>query len=1529
MAIKQTTRKQAQMLRRHRLVMALAGALAVPVAPVLAQNLPQYGNVASGTATINTSGNQMTITQTTKGAIINWGTFDVAAGSGVTFDQQFGNSSVTLNRVLGATTGSVINGSITANGSVFIINPMGITFGAGSQVNVGSLVASTLDIADTAFNAGVTSGHYVFLPPSLSGTAGEITNSGQLTAAAEGTIALLGARLTNSGTISANLGSVVLGAAENMTLDFFGDGLTQLTVSGNGMGVAACSINCTGGIYNPGAVTANGGHVEMRTTTMDGLATSSALFVDPSNGGRIWLGGSVVANTQGGRTGSVIVDAGQGNVDLGGISGKTGLIYADASAAGENGGSVVIKGNQFFTHVCIWTAGACATNDSLGIIDATGYGTGSNGGQINIDVNRLFHAGVLQAAAVSGNGGTINIQADQAEIHNWLIAEGHGGHGGNISITGTDVQLHRGQRPWISGPGTLYSQASLTAFGSTDGGSVTINADSISVMDLGDVTASDPEQIPIINVKGKGGAGGSVIATADSVYVGDTVFADASGTTAGGQVNLSGFNLDFRGKIISRGDVSGGSVELSADYLISVSETADIDTADLSISAPGLMVLSAVDFPNASGGKIADVALTASLAHGGDIELTADTYVSIGNGVSITHTTANPASLTFAGSAGVYGSSFSITSTGGPLDLTFQSASGGNPDGGLVSFDDAIIDSNGGNILLSADGRGIDVNGGTITSGAGNIVMTGNAAARVMLSSVQITTTSGDVSVNGTSNGTSAGVDLYGVTITSGSGDISVSGDANTDMYYVGLNSNGSDIYTGTGSIVLYGTGQVGGLHVEYGSVATGGGNISLTGRSSGAQSRAVSLQQIDIESNSGDIAVDGVSKGSGGYGLGLVDSNLIAEAGDVYAIGIADSGYGIQFYGASGVSTTTGAIRLTGVGRNVGLDLTGAGVSTASGHMDLRGRGTGSASNGLVLGSGASLTATAGGIDMAGEGGAGGIGVQLDSGATVDAGSGLVVIRAANDGVNDALVIDGTVHSSLGVNLRPGGVDTSGNLYDRVNDAISIGGGAGFSLSAPELGMIDAPDLIIGSNMHAGAITVLSEINRPGNMTLQNSGGSGGIDIQSNFNVGDYTLALMSGGDITQTATGVLTARSLLAQAGGDVLLGTAANSISQNTLAGASGGDFDFLNDGALAVGNVSAQGMNASTGLLTGASASGVAATGDVSLQSLTGNLILQSDVSGANIDLITAGVFQNLGSAALNASGSWRVWANTWVGEQRGSLAGTGALPNLYGCAYLGACGVTVSSGDSHFIYVNQPTATVTVDDVAREYGLNNPAFTFSVAGAILGDTAASVAAGSASSAATIGSNVGSYAITGSYTSPSGYQITIVPGTLSVIPATLLFTADTFIRYFGAPNPLLTGTVTGFRNGDTLNSVFGASSLWVTNASSASPVGYYAVTGVGSAQNYVIVQAPGNATALQVMPQPQMSDIPIDFVGDTVATYIYDRNFGSAPICAVNVAQAGPASDTAGDMLANEWSKVRSRPNLSNCFDSERRSACGDF
>ena len=840
-----------------------------------------------------------------------------------------------------------------------------------------------------------------------------------------------------------------------------------------------------------------------------------------------------------------------------------------------------------------------------------------------------------------------------------------------------------------------------------------------------------------------------------------------------------------------------------------------------------------------------------------------------------------------------------LTSGAGALTVTGDAAQGV----GIQFANGAGVTTTTGAIGLYGTGAtfGLDVGDGAITTNSGNITLDGTATA---------------------ANAT-AGVRVAGTGLTTNGGTIVVTGNSAGGVgVQLGDGSNPFAVGSSGGAITIHGVGVDAGVLMQNNQVTSGGGAVAITG--SGA-ALGVSLTNGGVDSAGGNVDVNGDASAADGVGVNL-DATLSTAAGQVNVQGIAASGRGIQLGAASGINTTTGSITLTGVGASSGLSISGGAIATNSGHVDLRGRSTAPSSDGLAIANGVSISSNGGGIELSGEGTAAGL--RLGAGAVVDAGNSLIVIRAANGGSGDALVLDGSLHSSVGVNLRPGGVDANGGVYDRIADQILLGHGDGFAISNDELGRISAPEVVIGSSQHAGAIHVQEAIARNGNLTLQNSGG-GGIDLQAGVNVGNYTLALASGGDITQTASAAILAHSLLANASGNVQLGLAQNDVASTTLAGSAGGNFQFQDANALAIGSVSALGFNASSGQLSSMGSTGVTAGGDALIRNLAGDMTLNAGVTATNIDLVTAGRLQNVSGAALTASGDWHVWASTWTGEARGGLAGDGNLPNLYGCAYLGACDVTVTGGDNHFIYVQQPIATITFDNATREYGLENPLFSYTVTGAILGDTAANVASGSASTSATIASDVGNYAITGNFTSAAGYKFQLMPGTLSITQATLVFTADPFVRYLGGANPDFTGTVAGFRNGDTQQSVFGSGNIWSSPAGPLSPVGFYPIVGGTIAKNYKFVQAPGNAAAFQIIPLPQLSSTPVDFIRETVDTYVYDRNFGAAPVCAVNATLDDQVLASTGDALANEWSKVRSRPNLTNCFDSEKRSSCGDF
>ena len=249
-------------------------ALLTPLAQAQAiatNTLPTGAQTISGASTSTQTGNTLTINQSTNQLITNWQTFNIGSNSTVNF-QQPNSSSVALNRV---TTGggSEIYGQLNANGNVFLVNPNGVLFGAGAQVNVGGLVASTMDITDADFVTGGQTGQYKFnsyLRPNLLGyssistpNTGKVTNLGSITAATGGSVVLLGQTVSNEGVIAARLGSVTLAAGGGATLEFAGNRLIKLQVD-------AATVDTL--VANSGTLKADGGWVLMNAQTAAGLA---------------------------------------------------------------------------------------------------------------------------------------------------------------------------------------------------------------------------------------------------------------------------------------------------------------------------------------------------------------------------------------------------------------------------------------------------------------------------------------------------------------------------------------------------------------------------------------------------------------------------------------------------------------------------------------------------------------------------------------------------------------------------------------------------------------------------------------------------------------------------------------------------------------------------------------------------------------------------------------------------------------------------------------------------------------------------------------------------------------------------------------------------------------------------------------------------------------------------------------------------------------------------------------------------------
>lgn len=423
--------------RRTALLASTAIGIIIAGAPLTPSRAnPTGGTVVRGEATVSTAPGSVTVHQTTDRAVIDWQDFSVGSGESTTFVQP-GRGSVTLNRVTGDDA-SVIDGKLTANGNVFLVNRNGVLVGAGAQVDVGGLVATTSDIADDAFMAGSNR----FDRPTDNPNA-RIVNEGRITVADQGIAALVGPTVANNGVIAARLGTVALGSAETFTVDLAGDGLISFD-TGQTVDRATGSPQ----VANGGTISAAGG-----TIVLDARQASSVVdrAIDMTGvieaGGISTEGGTVVLSGGAGTT------AVSGTIDVSGTTGGTievtgrqvavaGSATLDASGA-NGGGTVRLGGGPRGTGS---TPRAETTTVAAGArIDVSATGRG-DGGTIAVWSDKATDfAGTAHArgGAAGGDGGLIETSsAGKLDVEGAHIdASASAGKGGEWLLDPADVAI--------------------------------------------------------------------------------------------------------------------------------------------------------------------------------------------------------------------------------------------------------------------------------------------------------------------------------------------------------------------------------------------------------------------------------------------------------------------------------------------------------------------------------------------------------------------------------------------------------------------------------------------------------------------------------------------------------------------------------------------------------------------------------------------------------------------------------------------------------------------------------------------------------------------------------------------------------------------------------------------------------------------------------------------------------------------------------------------------------------------------------
>ena len=308
---KKTWQRQAAAITAAMMAMSVGG---------IAYAMPQGEVIRSGKGEITRQDKDMTVNQDSKRLAIDWSGFDIANDERVTFRQP-DKDSVALNRVVGDAA-SVIDGTLSGNGHVYVINPNGVLFGKNASVDVGSLVASTARISDSDMtNFANADGITMAIPEDSSA---KVINAGTIRAEG-GLVVLHAAEVENSGTITNPEGTMALAAARNLSLSADTAGKINFTVDG-----ALAKAKA----LNSGTLKADGGYLVMTARSAGDVMST---VVNNT--------GTMEAKTlRQNEKGEILLDGGDN-----GIVELNGTLDASGMEAGQSAGSIKAIGAE--THV--------------------------------------------------------------------------------------------------------------------------------------------------------------------------------------------------------------------------------------------------------------------------------------------------------------------------------------------------------------------------------------------------------------------------------------------------------------------------------------------------------------------------------------------------------------------------------------------------------------------------------------------------------------------------------------------------------------------------------------------------------------------------------------------------------------------------------------------------------------------------------------------------------------------------------------------------------------------------------------------------------------------------------------------------------------------------------------------------------------------------------------------------------------------------------------------------------------------------
>lgn len=907
---------------------ALAALLALGAGSALAQpaanTLPvQRPGGALINATVGTpSGNALNVTQTGSAnnrGLIEWSSFSIGSAARVNIVQPNAQS-VLVNRVVGSGTSgpsaSEIYGAMSANGRVFLVNPSGVVFGGSAQVNVGSLVATSLDL-DSSMTANnyqrlMDGGAVVLGTSGLGGgirvLAADDASRPQIQVTEGGSIVLVSpGQLVQGGSIAAAGGRIHLASANGATLLPVGNsGFVDLALQpGTGsveLGTGSLTVASGGG-----QVSIQGDHIRLR-------GGSQVLADGSTGGGRIDVGND---NTR-----SIVAETGS-------------LLSADATEAG-NGGSVTLRAmvnNQSSAPVARVDYGV---TEAYGSIRARGGVNGGNGGQVETSgtaVNTrlaaadgtLTHRGVVDASAraAGGQSGTWTLDpynvtisdatATVSPVNGSFVPSGPGANVNAADLSaalnsGTNVEITTGTAQTGTEAGDIRLARDTTVTRSAGGGTatLTLRAHNDIVLEAGSTLQGSTGNGLNVNLYSNLDAAGS-----GSVLVGGTLrtfggnvdigggltpatgYARSNGQTDG--VLLSGALIDTRGAT-GRGNVSmrGETPSGAATRGITI-DNSTIVANDITLSgrsSQGAAVALGGSFGAPSTLDTASGLISVRGFADGLVSTGADSTGVVLENLEVT--------LGSAGSLYVAGRSNNQSSSFGPAGVRYRNTN-------IVAAADSIgtitlageIAGNaglGGLAFLNAQSAPLTISAGVVngvTQATGAHVVLGGSAEQGLPIDLGLGFGT-DIRTNGVVNLRPIGVDTAGNLVEQPGRAITVGSEPSGNAFFINSswlatpNATRSGISAGRG--VVLGSSLHTGLITVEDSMLTQHADVSLTLQNQGTNSAGIELRSGNTLQNLGLRTTGNITQ----TGAITVTGNLVIEGGAQSTVALSDVGNSI-----------------------------------------------------------------------------------------------------------------------------------------------------------------------------------------------------------------------------------------------------------------------------------------------------------------------------------------------------------------------------------------------------------------------------------------------------------------------------------------------------------------------------------------------------------------------------------------------------------------------------------------------------------